>query len=157
MRRCSRISLARRLGADETVSYRDETVESYVQRLTGGHGFDVVFDTVGGRNLSNSFNAAVAGGRVVTTDGRVTIDLGPMHAKALSLSVVFVMLPLLSGHGQEKHGRSLTEIAKIVDAGKLRPLIDPHRFTLETVPDAHRLLASGTARGKIVIDIAPRS
>lgn len=147
--------LARSLGADEIVNYLDEPVESYVARLTGGRGFDVVFDTVGGRNLTNSFNASVAGGRVVTTDGRITLDLGPMHAKALSLSMVFVMLPFLSGHGKEKHGSSLAKIAEIVDAGKLRPLIDPHRFTLETAPDAHRLLASGDARGKIVIDIAP--
>jgi NADPH2:quinone reductase len=148
--------LARSLGADDVINFRQESVESYVHRLTNGHGFAVVFDTVGGRNLPNSFNAAAAEGRVVTTDGRVTIDIGPMHAKALSLSIVFVMLPLLSGHGQAAHGRSLAEIAKIVDAGRLRPIIDPHPFTLDTLPDAHRLLASGHARGKLVIDILPR-
>jgi hypothetical protein len=35
-------ALASSLGADETINYRDEKVEAYVDRLTAGHGFDVV-------------------------------------------------------------------------------------------------------------------
>ncbi len=63
-------ALARSLGADETVNFRTEKVEDYVARLTQGKGFDVIFDTVGGGNLVNSFAAAAQGGRIVTTDVR---------------------------------------------------------------------------------------
>jgi NADPH2:quinone reductase len=31
-------ALASSLGADETINYRDEKVEAYVDRLTAGHG-----------------------------------------------------------------------------------------------------------------------
>jgi NADPH:quinone reductase len=147
-------ALAAGLGADETINYRDETVETYVARLTAGHGFDVVFDTIGGNNLQASFAAAAESGRVATTNTRTTQALGPLHAKALSLHVIFMLLPMLRGPGRDRHGRILRSVARLVDAGKLRPLLDDSRFSLETVPDAHRWLESGKAQGKVVIDIA---
>ncbi|OWK25487.1 hypothetical protein AJ87_09655 [Rhizobium yanglingense] len=76
-----------------------------------------------------------------------------MHAKALSLHLVFMLLPMLKGPGREEHGRILHEIAKLVDAGSIRPLVDPRRFTLATAGEAHRHLASGKARGKVVVEI----
>jgi NADPH2:quinone reductase len=149
-------ALARSLGADATIEFRSEGVAEYVDRLTGGRGFDVVFDTIGGPNLPNSLAATAAGGRVVTTDGRTTLDISPMHGKALTLSVVFVMRPLLTGTGLDGHGQGLRRIARLVDDGMLRPLVDPMSFTLDTVADAHRYLGSGKARGKVVVDVELR-
>lgn len=146
-------ALARQLGADEAI-LRSEPVADYVARLTGGSGFSAIFDTVGGDNLANSFAAAAIGGRIATTNARTTADLGDMHGKALSLHVVFMLLPMLRGPGRERHGRILRELAALADAGKLRPLIEERRFTLETAADAHALLDSGKARGKIVVDIS---
>jgi NADPH:quinone reductase len=146
--------LARSLGADETINYRDEKVEAYIERLTAGRGFDIVFDTIGGNNLQPSFAAAAETGRVATTNARSTQDLSPLHAKALSFHVVFMLLPMLRGPGRDRHGRILRSLARLADGGKLRPLLDDSRFTLATAPDAHRRLESGKARGKIVIDIA---
>jgi NADPH2:quinone reductase len=145
-------AIATRLGADDII-IRTEPVSDYVARLTGGNGFHAIFDTFGGANLMNSFEAAAIGGRIATTNARVTADLGNMHAKALTLSAVFMLLPMLKGPGRERHGRILREIATLCDAGKLKPLIDSRSFTLETVPAAYTHLGSGTARGKIVIDI----
>lgn len=145
---------ARALGADATINYRQEEVAAYVARLTGGKGFDVVIDTVGGANLDASFTAAALNGRVAATAARSTHDLSPMHAKGLSLHVVFMLIPMLHDIGRERHGAILREVAALVDAGKVRPLIDPARFTLATAPDAHRHLESGQATGKVVIDIA---
>ncbi len=112
-----------------------------------------LFDTIGGGNLANSFQASALHGRVATTNGRTTADLGPMHGKGLSLHVVFMLLPMLEGSGRDRHGRILRDIASLVDGGRLRPLIDPHPFTLDGLADAHRHLGSGAARGKVVIDI----
>jgi NADPH2:quinone reductase len=147
-------ALARDLGADATINFQEESVADYVARLTGGRGFDVVFDTVGGANLDKSFAAAALGGRVSATAARSTNDLSPMHNKALSLNVVFMLIPMLHDLHRERHGRILREAAVLVEAGKLRPLIDPTRFDLTTAPDAHRFLESGRAQGKVVIDIA---
>jgi signal transduction histidine kinase len=51
-------SLAKVLAADETIRYREESVEAYVARITADHGFDVIVDTIGGDNLPISFAEA---------------------------------------------------------------------------------------------------
>jgi NADPH:quinone reductase len=145
--------LVRSLGVDEVINFREEKVEAYVERLTSGFGFDVVFDTVGGKNLTASMEAAKAKGRLVTTNARVTIDLTMAHAKALSLHAVFMMLPLITGIGREGHGKRLRYIASLADSGHLHPLLDDEHFTLETAADAHRRLQSGQARGKVVVNL----
>lgn len=147
-------ALARELGADDAILYREEPVAAYVERLTGGRGFDVVIDTVGGENLDRSFQAAASHGRVAATAARSTHDLSPLHAKALSLHVVFMLIPLLENAGREDHGRILRELAGLADRGKVRPLIDPVRFRLDRLADAFRHLASGEATGKVVVEMA---
>jgi NADPH:quinone reductase len=148
-------ALAKSFGADETINFREETAAAYTVRLTAGRGFDVVIDTVGGDNLPSSFTALAYEGRIATTNSRTTQDLGPLHAKAASLYVIFMLLPMLRGPGRDRQGRILRSLAEMADAGTLRPLVDGSHFTLKTAPDAHRWLESGKAHGKVVIDIAP--
>lgn len=147
------IPLAKSFGADDVINAKEEDVANYVARLTNNQGFDVVFDTVGGPNLDKSLIAARINGSVVTTAARSTHDLTPLHSKALNLHAVFMLLPILTNQGREAHGEILKNIAMIADEGKLKPLIDPHQFTLDNSSDAHALLESGKAQGKVVISI----
>ncbi len=144
------VSIAKQLGADEVIQAKKEEVNDYVQRLTQGRGFDVVFDTVGRTNLDNSLFAAAQKGVVVTTAARSTHDLTPLHNKALSLHGVSVLLPLLNAEFAVL-GQSLGKIAEIIAQGKLKPLLDSRLFSLKDTPAAHTLLESGQAHGKIVI------
>jgi NADPH2:quinone reductase len=146
-------SLAKSLGASHVINAKEDDVDKYVAELTDKKGFDVVFDTVGGVNLDKSLIAAGINGSVVTTAARSTHDLTPMHNKALSLHVVFMLLPILNNQGRELQGRILSHITDIVDQGKLKPLVDPNQFKLESVSDAHAYLESGKAKGKVVISI----
>lgn len=66
---------------------------------------------------------------------------------------MFTLIPLLSGQGRARHGRLLGEAAALIDAGLIRPLLDPQRLTLAQAQQAHELVSSGTARGKVVVDI----
>lgn len=145
--------LARSLGADEVINAKEEALESYLHRLTNNRGFDIVFDTVGGANLDKSLLAACENGCVVTTAARSTHDLSPMHNKGLSLHAIFMLLPILRNEHRVAHGKILAEVSKIVDEGKLKPLIDPHIFSLSTVHEAHALLESGKAKGKVIVAI----
>jgi NADPH2:quinone reductase len=145
-------ALARGLGADEIVFYRDEQPGDYVARLTDGRGFDVVFDTVGGPNLDASFLAAAPGGTVVSTNTRSTHDLSTMHAKALTLSVVFMLLPLITGHGRSRHGEIMREVARLAGEGRLRPHLGRvHPWT--DIARAHDCVSSGRAVGKVVLQL----
>lgn len=144
--------LAESLGADEIVHYREENPEVYVSRLTGGRGFDLVFDTVGGANLDASFAAAAQGATVVSTNTRSSHDLSPMHAKSLTLSVVFMLLPLVTGQGRDYHGSIMRRAAGLAADDRLRPHLG-RIFSWRDVGDAHDHLASGRALGKIAVRI----
>lgn len=148
----AKVGIVRGFGA-EPIDYRAEPVADYVRRLTGGRGFDVVFDATGGKDIATSFEAARLNGQVVTIVAQYTADLTPMHVKGLSLHAVFMLIPMLHDIGREAHGRILREVAALVDQGRLRPLIDPERFTLDRVAAAHAKLEGGRALGKLVIDI----
>jgi hypothetical protein len=49
--------------------------------------------------------------------------------------------------------RYLRETAKLVDAGRMKPILDPHH-NLDSVIDAYRAIEQRRAVGKVVIDIA---
>jgi NADPH:quinone reductase len=146
-----KLGIAKHLGADVGINYREETVKDYVQKYTAGKGFDIVFDTVGGDNLNRSFEAAAMHGTVVAIAARSTHDLSPLHAKGLSLHVVFMLLKIINEGEQKYHGAILKQIAQVVEEGKLRPLIDSSSFTFDEVAKAHEYLESGEAVGKIVL------
>ena len=135
------------------INYRTEKVADYVAKHTGGAGFDVVYDSVGGANMANSFEAAALNGHVITTVSLLELDLTQAHFKGLSIHVVFMLIPMLYNHKREQHNAILTEIAQIADKGAMKPLIDEKQFDLSEVGQAHDHLTSGKATGKVVIDV----
>lgn len=135
------------------IDYKSEQVADYVAKYTGGAGFDVVFDSVGGVNLANSFAAAALNGNVATTVSLLELDLTAAHFKGLSLHVVFMLIPMLHNHKREEHGAILAKLAEIVEAGALQPLLDEKQFGLAEVGKAYDRLSSGQAMGKVVVEI----
>lgn len=147
--------IARSLGADDIINYREESVEQYVQRLTDGRGFDAVYDTVSGPIFNQSLKATRKWGRIVTvftgTDS-TTQDLMNAFINAATVHTQNMSIPLLTGEGREHHGEILREAAELADAGKLKPLIDPTRFTFAQANEAHALFESKKHVGKIVLE-----
>jgi NADPH2:quinone reductase len=143
--------IARGLGADDIIVYPREPVADYVERLTGGSGFPLVFDTVGGDCLDASFEAAAISGRVCSINTRSSHDLSPLHARNLSLHVIFRLLPLLHGLERDHQSRILRTLAEMVDQGSLSPLLAGQRFPFADIADAHRYFESGRAVGKILL------
>ena len=136
------------------IDYRETAVDDYVREYASGEGFDVVFDTVGGPVLDNSFKAARTGGRVVSTNTRSSHDLSPLHAGGLSLHVVFMLLPLLKGRGRARHGEILEKVAALVDDDALAVLLDACRFDFRDIAQAHRYWEGGRALGKIGVAVS---
>jgi len=141
-----------RLGA-VPIDYRQMSVEAYVAKYTGGRGFDIVYDTVGGATLDASFNAVCRFGHVVSALGWGMHALAPLSFRAASYSGVFTLLPMLTGEGRAHHGDILREATRLIEAGKVTPRVDVRHFTLSTVGEAYRTLESNDAAGKLVIDI----
>lgn len=146
--------IVRDLGAEGVIDYRRESVADYVNEHTQGQGFDVVFDTVGGETFANSLVAARLYGQVVSILPTATYDLSPLLQKSLTIHGIFMLLPLLTGHGRAAHGKLLAEIARLVDAGKIRPLIDTQTFRFADIARAHAYAESGKQIGKVVVAAA---
>lgn len=133
------------------IDFMAETVADYVAKHTDGAGFDVIFDSVGGANMANSFDAAALNANIATTVAMLELDLTPAHFKGLSIHVVFMLIPMLHDYKRETHGEILAKLAEIVDAGALKPLLDETEFQLSEVGAAYDRLTSGQAIGKVVI------
>ncbi len=124
----------RSLGADETIDYNTTKFEDAV------HGVDAVLDTITGETMERSWQVMKKGGILVS------ILEPPSPEKA-------------AGHGVRCHHtfvqgnlEQLNAIAKLVDAGKLKVIIEKV-FPLFEARAAQESNATGHTRGKIVIRV----
>jgi len=138
-------SRAKKLGADDTILYRDVDFVDAVRTLTGKRGVDVVVEHVGAETFARSLKSLARGGRLVTcgatTGNEATININLIFFKLLSI------LGSTMGSLAELH-----EIMKHVEAGRLRPVVD-RVLPLAQVAEAHRALETREAFGKIVLEV----
>lgn len=140
------------LGAT-AIDYQTQSVDNYVQQYTEGKGFDIIYDTVGGDVLSASLPAIKHYGHITSCYAFGEFNIAPSSLRCATISAVFVLLPLLSGEGRAHHGEILRQLTQFVEDGKLRPVVDHRRFTLESAIEAHDAVESGSALVKVVIDV----
>jgi NADPH2:quinone reductase len=144
-------SIVEAVGA--TAIDRHASVENYLAEHTGGEGFDVVYDTLGGPVLDASFVAVKRyGGPVVSCLGWGTYALAPLSFRSATYSGVFTLYPLLSGHHRAYHGEILSEAARLAEQGKLKPLLSKEQFGRGQIAEAYAAVARGS-NGKIVIEL----
>ncbi|MFG1932471.1 zinc-dependent alcohol dehydrogenase family protein [Mycobacterium sp. NPDC048908] len=137
------------------IDYTTTTVAEYVDEHSAGHGFDVVFDTVGGATLDDSFAAVKRyTGHVVSALGWGTHSLAPLSFRAATYSGVFTLLPLLTGLHRERHGRALRLAAEMADSGQLGTRLDGGTYTLANLEEAYAVVEKRTATGKVIVQIA---
>ena len=124
----------RSLGADETIDYNTTRFEDVVQNV------DVVLDTITGETADRSYPVIKKGGVYVS------ILMPPSQEKAAAHGVRAVHTFV------QANGEQLSEIAKLVDSGKLKIPIEKV-FPLAEARAAQELNAQGHTRGKIVLRV----
>jgi NADPH2:quinone reductase len=135
------------------INAESEAVEDYVARYTSGKGFDLIYDTGGGKMLDASFGAVRRFGHVVSCLGWSQHTLAPLSFKAGSYSGVFTLLPLLTGEGREHHGEIMRRATELVESGRLIPRLDSRHFSLGDVERAYAAVTVGRFSGKVVVEI----
>jgi NADPH2:quinone reductase len=65
---------------------------------------------------------------------------------------VFTLTALLTGVGQSRLGGILTEAARLVDDGKLKPLLSERSFALAGLETAFSFVKSESV-GKVVVEV----
>ena len=132
------------LGADHMINYKEQDFREEVMKLTGKRGVDVVFEHVGKDTWEGSIRSLTRMGRLVTCGASsgydVTTNVAHIFHKQLTI--------IGSNHGTM---HELATIIKLLEAGKLKPVID-RKFPLREAAEAHRLLESRQVFGKIVLE-----
>ncbi len=128
------INLIRKLGCDEAIDYKATQFEDHIRDV------DVVLDPVGGDSQRRSLGVLKKGGILVALTEEPPQDLA--REKGVRATMV----------GVKPDGPRLADIGKIVDEGKLRPLIQKV-FPLAQAKQALELSRSRHAAGKIVLII----
>lgn len=120
------------LGADVTVDYRAQKFEDFAKDV------DVVLDPIGGETQTRSIECLKPGGFLVS------IVQPPDQAKLKERGVrgaVFLVKP---------NGEELAEIARLIDAGRIRPDVRG-TYPLAEAAKAQAESETGHGRGKIVL------
>ena len=126
------IGLVRSIGADEVLDYHNTVLRDVVGDL------DVVFDTIGGDTQAASWALLKKGGILVSIVSPPSEELAQAHG--VRKAFVFI----------DPNAAILAEVATLVDAGAIRPLIGAE-FALSDIAKAHALSETGRAQGKIAI------
>jgi len=89
---------------------------------------------------------------VTIVPGIPTDHINSLFAKSASVHLEYMGLPTMFDVEPQRQGAALAEIAKLVDAGKLKPIVS-HRLKLTDLGEAHQLQESNRTIGKIVIEV----
>jgi len=141
------IELVKSLGADEVIDY---TRQDYTRTP---EKFDMIFELGGQYPPSHHRRALTPQGRLVLSSGESDGKwIGPLgrivRASALSPFVSQTLVSLST----KRSTRDLEHLARLIDEGKLKPVID-RTYPLEEAAEAIRYVEQGHSRGKVLVRI----
>ena len=152
------VELVRGLGADEIVDYKKQEFEQVLR------GYDAVLGTIRGDAIEKSLSILKPGSRIVSLVG--PLDVAFAQARKLNFLLKFVFslmsrrikkLSRKKGvdyafHFVRPDGRQLAEVGRLLETGRIRPVIDKV-FPFDQAKEALDYLALGRAKGKVVVRI----
>ncbi|MDX5150931.1 MAG: NADP-dependent oxidoreductase [Acidiferrobacterales bacterium] len=154
------VDWVRELGADEVIPYDSKNY------LGDPIRYDIVYDTLGGKTTYDSFNVVKRGGKVVSIMGPPGMEFArQMGVGPILTFAIWMMGRKIRKLAKEKparyfyyftesSGAQLEHMAKVVEDGKVRPVIDSV-FPFEKAIDALEHAHEGHTRGKVVIQMLP--
>ncbi|MCA8889771.1 MAG: quinone oxidoreductase [Parvularculaceae bacterium] len=148
----AKVDAARANGAAEIID-RSQTADiaGRVRELTGGHGVDVVYDSVGAATFEASLDALALRGMMVTF-GNASGPVPPVAPLELTRrgSLTLARPSLFHYATPERLPQMAAEVFAALAKGVIKPAIAA-RFPLEKAADAHRLLEGGKTIGAIIL------
>jgi NADPH:quinone reductase-like Zn-dependent oxidoreductase len=144
----SKAELVRAIGADEVIDY---TREDFTE---GTRQFDLILDTAGRRSLGQLRRTLTPQGTLVIVGGEGGDRwLGGFQRQIFAPVRALFTEQKLMGLISKERQQDLLTLKDLIEAGKLKPVID-RSCPLREAPQAIRYLAQGHARGKVVLTVA---
>ena len=147
-----KVEVARALGADEVIRYRDVDVADTVRELTDGVGVDVVYDGIGADTWQGSLDALKRRGLAVFF-GNASGPVPPLDLQVLSQKGSLVTTRPTLVHYIATRDELLWRagsLFELIRQGKLDVSIY-RRYPLDEAARAHRDLESGATAGKLLL------
>jgi NADPH:quinone reductase-like Zn-dependent oxidoreductase len=148
------VDLVQSLGADHVLDYTKEDFTRTGQR------YDVVFDLVGNRSLTDLRRALTRAGTVVLSGGGVSANGRPRIVGPMALAIRGLVLSRIARRHWVRAFTSippskdhLATLRDLIESRKVTPIID-RSYPLSAVPDAIRYVEVEHARAKVVIGVA---
>lgn len=134
------LEMMKSLGADKVIDY---TKEDFSQR---GDCYDIILDTVGKSPFSGSVKSLKSDGYYVRV---VHMALSAIFR---GLWISMTTAKKVIGGGITETGEDLQFLKKLIEAGRLRPVID-RCYPLEQIVEAHTYVEQGHKKGNVVVTI----
>jgi NADPH2:quinone reductase len=144
--------LAREAGAHETILYTQEDFVAGVKRITGGHGAQVIYDSVGRTTFLPGLDCLVPRGMMVLC-GQSSGPVEPLDPQLLNQKgSLFLTRPTLAHYTRTREEllQRAGEVFGDVAAGRLTVRIG-REFPLSEAAAAHRELEARRTTGKILL------
>jgi NADPH:quinone reductase-like Zn-dependent oxidoreductase len=126
----------KQLGADEFIDYTSQRFEDIARDI------DVVFDGVGGETFERSFAVLKPAGQIVTIAASEEAAAETDERRKRAFFIV------------EPNQKQLIEVTKLIDAGKLKPVVDAVVPLANAAAAYDGSLKNRQGRGKIVVEVA---
>jgi alcohol dehydrogenase len=134
----ARIEMAKRLGADHVVDFREVDAVAEILRLSDGRGVDVAIEALGTQATFEACLRVLRPGGTLSSLGVYSSDLMiPLDAFAAGIGDHRIITTLCPG-GKERMRRLMAAVAS--GRADLRAFVT-HRFTLDQIEEAYDLFA----------------
>jgi NADPH:quinone reductase-like Zn-dependent oxidoreductase len=152
------VALVKSLGADVVVDYKTQDFEDVLR------DYDVVLNSQDAKTLAKSLRVLKAGGKLISLSGPPDPQFGKDISASWFLRLVMRLLSAGTRRAAKRlgvdysflfmkaNGNQLREIARLFDAGTIRPVID-RVFPFEATNEALAYVEAGRAKGKVVIKV----
>lgn len=141
------------LGAQRAINYRSEDFYQVLKQQLGKRGIDVILDMVGGDYIEKNIKLAAMEGRIVNIaylQGSVaSVNFMPVMLKRLTVTGS-TLRPQSEAQKAETASQLEQQVWPLLNSGRVKPVIAAS-FALEQASDAHKLMESNQAIGKIVL------
>lgn len=153
------VELVKSLGADVVIDYK---TQDFGQVLSG---YDLVLNSQDAKALATSVNVLRPGGKLISISGPPDVPF----AKSLRLNLILGLVIRMLSRGILKkaksrgvdysflfmraEGQQLQEIAKLIDTGAIRPVVDKV-YPFAQTPEALAYVETGRAKGKVVVAVS---